>query len=190
MEKIKLAIFASGSGSNAKNIIQHFKDHLSIEIEFVLSNKSDAPIVFWCNENNIETVILDNEKVDDGNLLNSICKERAINFIILAGYLRKIPAELIHAFENKMINIHPSLLPKFGGKGMYGNHVHKAVKEANESQTGITIHYVNENFDEGKYIAQFYTEIIASDTIEDIQTKIHSLEQKYFPLVIEKTIIA
>jgi phosphoribosylglycinamide formyltransferase-1 len=190
MEKIKLAIFASGSGSNVKNIIKYFKDHLSIEIEFVLSNKSDAPIVFWCKENKIDTVVLNNEKVDDGNLLNSICQERAIKFIILAGYLRKIPAELINAFENKMINIHPSLLPKYGGKGMYGNHVHKAVKAANENQTGITIHFVNKDFDEGRYIAQFYTEILPSDSVEDIQVKIQSLEQKYFPTVIKKTIIA
>ena len=190
MEKIKLAIFASGSGSNAKNIIQYFKAHFSIEIDCVLSNKSDAPIIYWCNQNNVETIVLDNQKVEDGNFLNSICQERAINFIILAGYLRKIPSELIHAFENKMINIHPSLLPKFGGKGMYGNNVHKAVKAANENQTGITIHFVNENFDEGRYIAQFYTEVLFTDSVEDIQLKIHSLEQKYFPTVIEKTIIA
>ena len=99
MEKIKLAIFASGSGSNAKNIIQYFKAHFSIEIDCVLSNKSDAPIIYWCNQNNVETIVLDNQKVEDGNFLNSICQERAINFIILAGYLRKIPSELIHAFE-------------------------------------------------------------------------------------------
>lgn len=189
MKKMKLAIFASGNGSNAKNIIQHFNAHGSIEVAFVLSNKADAPIIQWCIENNVKTYCFSNEEVSNSELLINICNDEQIDRIILAGYLRKIPADFTQSFENKIINIHPALLPKFGGQGMYGINVHKAVKSANEAETGITIHYVNENFDEGRYIAQFYCEVKPSDTVEEIQQKIQKLEHKYFPIVIEKTLI-
>lgn len=189
MKGIKIAIFASGTGSNAKNIVNHFKDNSLISIEFILSNKKEAPIVDWCKENNMSCYTFSNEEVNDGIFLADFCLNKGVQYIILAGYLRKIPSEFIHAFENKIINIHPSLLPKFGGKGMYGNYVHEAVVNAKEKNTGITIHFVNENFDEGKHIAQFSCELSDNETISSVSSKIHQLEMSYFPQTIEQVIL-
>ena len=189
MKKIKLALFASGNGSNALNIIDYFSSSSLIEIGFVLTNKKDAPIVELAQKKNVETLILSNDEVSNGALLTKICFEKGIDFIILAGYLRKIPVELLTNYSNKMINVHPALLPKFGGQGMYGNNVHKAVFESEEFETGITIHFVNEHFDEGRVIAQFHCEVNKNDTIETIQAKVQKLEHTYFPIVIEKTIL-
>ena len=189
MIKFKLALFASGSGSNALNIINYFSSHSAIEIGFVLSNKKDAPIVEKAQKKGIEVLVFSNDEVADGLFLSKVCLEKGIDFIILAGYLRKIPSELLENYTEKMINVHPALLPKHGGKGMFGKHVHEAVLAAKEKESGITIHYVNEHFDEGKKIAQFYCSIDEKDTIESIQSKIQQLEQIYFPVVIEKTIL-
>lgn len=189
MKGIKIAIFASGTGSNAKNIVNHFKDNSLISIEFILSNKKEAPIVDWCKENNMSCYTFSNEEVNDGIFLADFCLNKGVQYIILAGYLRKIPSEFIHAFENKIINIHPSLLPKFGGKGMYGNYVHEAVVNAKEKNTGITIHFVNENFDEGKHIAQFSCELSDNENISSVSSKIHQLEMSYFPQTIEQVIL-
>ena len=189
MIKFKLALFASGSGSNALNIINYFSSHSAIEIGFVLSNKKDAPIVEKAQKKGIEVLVFSNDEVADGLFLSKVCLEKGIDFIILAGYLRKIPSELLERYTEKMINVHPALLPKHGGKGMFGKHVHEAVLAAKEKESGITIHYVNEHFDEGKKIAQFYCFIDEKDTIESIQSKIQQLEQIYFPVVIEKTIL-
>ena len=189
MDKLRLAIFASGSGSNARNIINHFRGHLLVEVGFVLTNRSDSPIILWCNDNDIDVIVMDNLMVDDGDLLSGVCLSGFIDYIILAGYLRRIPLGLISSYSNRIINIHPSLLPKFGGKGMYGDNVHRSVKYSGDFQTGITIHYIDENFDEGLYIAQFYTLLDVSDSVEDIRDKVQDLESRYFPLVIENTII-
>lgn len=189
MSKIRLAIFASGKGSNALNIINHFKENSKIEVAFVLSNKKDAPILESAKSKDIQTYFFDNTQTSDGNLLSSFCQKERIDFIILAGYLRLIPADLIENYPNKIINIHPALLPKFGGKGMYGSNVHQAVIEAKEKTTGISIHFVNSKFDEGRMIAQFTCEVGLSDTLEIIENKIHLLEQAYYPIVIEKTIL-
>lgn len=189
MDKLRLAIFASGSGSNARNIINHFRGHLLVEVGFVLTNRSDSPIILWCNDNDIDVIVMDNLMVDDGDLLSGVCLSGFIDYIILAGYLRRIPLGLISSYSNRIINIHPSLLPKFGGKGMYGDNVHRSVKDSGDFQTGITIHYIDENFDEGLYIAQFYTLLDVSDSVEDIRDKVQDLESRYFPLVIENTII-
>ena len=179
MSKTRLAIFASGKGSNALNIINHFNGNPEIEVAFILSNKKDAPILEHAKSAGVQTY----------SFLSSFCQEQNIDFIILAGYLRLIPAELIENFSNKIINIHPSLLPKFGGKGMYGSNVHNAVIEAKETSTGISIHFVNSEFDSGRLIAQFTCEVQNADTLEIIQNKIHLLEQAYYPIVIEKTIL-
>ncbi len=189
MIKFKLALFASGLGSNALNIIDYFSSHSAIEIGFVLSNKKDAPIVEKAQKKGIEVLVYSNDEVADGLFLSKVCIEKGIDFIILAGYLRKIPSELLQNYTEKMLNVHPALLPKHGGKGMFGKHVHEAVLAAKEKESGITIHFVNEHFDEGKKIAQFYFSIDEKDTIESIQSKIHQLEQIYFPVVIEKTIL-
>jgi phosphoribosylglycinamide formyltransferase-1 len=188
MKKVRLAIFASGTGSNAAKLMDYFKDHSSIEIAFVLTNKPQAPVVDKTNARGVTLITCTNQEVDQLNFMVNICHSNQIDFIILAGFLRKIPTDLIHQFENRIINVHPSLLPKFGGAGMYGLNVHNAVKEAGETESGITIHYVTENFDEGQRIAQFYTPIFSSETPEQIQHKIHLLEQIYFPIVIEQEI--
>jgi phosphoribosylglycinamide formyltransferase-1 len=190
MTKIKLALFASGSGSNAINIIDHFSNHPSIEIGFLLSNKKEAPIVEKAQKKGVEVLVFSNDEVADGNFLSQLCLDNDIQYIVLAGYLRKIPIELLQNYSEKMINLHPALLPKFGGQGMYGNYVHKAVVEAKETETGITIHFVNEHFDKGRKIVQFYCALNQTDTFESVQAKVQRLEHAYFPIVIEKTILA
>jgi len=186
MNKIKLALFASGTGSNVIRFIEYFKNHSRIEIAFILTNKKDAPVVKKVQEiSNIPVLIFDNQIVEDGQKLIDICLVQNIDLVILAGYLRKIPAIFAKHFENRIINVHPSLLPKFGGKGMYGKNVHLAVLENKETESGISIHYVNEEFDEGKIIAQFRTELSSTETLESLQEKIHQLEYDHFPKVVE-----
>lgn len=189
MTKIKLALFASGSGSNALNIINHFSNHSSVEIGCVLTNKNDSPVIEKSKVKGIEVLVFSNEEVSNGEFLLKVCLEKGIDFIILAGYLRKIPTELLKSYSGKIINLHPALLPKYGGKGMYGINVHKAVIEAKETETGITIHFVNEHFDEGRKIAQFHCALNEKDTVETVQAKVQKLEHAYFPIVIEKTIL-
>ena len=189
MKKIRLGIFASGTGSNAARIIDYFKEKSAFEVAFVLTNKPQAPVVEKTIKRNIKLITCSNQEIDLPNFLVELCSLNKIDYIILAGFLRKIPADLIHSYKQRIINVHPSLLPKFGGAGMYGLNVHTAVKQAGELESGITIHYVSENFDEGQRIAQFYTDINSSDTVDQIQAKIHQLEQIYFPMVIEQEIL-
>lgn len=188
MQDKKIAIFASGRGSNAVNIIQHFKSHETIHVALLISNRTDAFVVQAAEELGVKTMVLTNETAADASILIQICQENAIDAVILAGYLRKIPVGFIQAFTDKIINIHPSLLPKYGGQGMYGDKVHEAVLQNKELETGITIHFVNEHFDEGRIIAQFHCSISQNDHLADIQSKIHHLEQAYFPFVIEQTL--
>ena len=188
ISKIRLAIFASGTGSNATRIMDYFHENSSVEVAFVLTNKPQAPVAEKTISRGVQLITCINQEVDLPGHITQLCQEHKIDFIILAGFLRKIPSDLIQQYPNRIINVHPSLLPKFGGAGMYGIHVHNAVKEAGETESGITIHFVTENFDEGQRIAQFYTTIENSDTPENIQHKIHQLEQIYFPIVIEQVI--
>jgi len=183
-----IAILASGSGTNAENIINYFKNSDSISVVYVLSNKKDAKVLERASRLNILNKSFDkNDFIDTDEVLN-LLKENA-DYVILAGFLWKIPKKILEAFPNKVINIHPALLPKYGGKGMYGMHVHNAVVENREKKTGITIHYVNENYDEGAIIFQKSFEILESDTPDDVAEKIHKLEQENFPKVIEKVIL-
>jgi phosphoribosylglycinamide formyltransferase-1 len=185
----RIVIFASGSGSNAENIIRFFNNTKTAEVTNVLCNIADAQIFDRCKNLNIKCLLFNkNDFSTSDNVLN-ILKNEA-DFIILAGFLWRIPQKIVTAFPKKIINIHPALLPKYGGKGMYGMHVHKAVKENNEEETGITIHYVNENYDEGAVIFQAKTALNSQDTAETIAEKIHLLEQRYFPKVIEEVILA
>jgi phosphoribosylglycinamide formyltransferase-1 len=190
MKMIRLAIFASGTGSNAINIIQFFKASATVEVVFVLSNKSDARIVTTAKEEGVDVKVVSNQQVEDATTLLELCQTNQIDFIILAGFLRKIPEQLIAAFPDRIINIHPALLPKYGGKGMYGANVHKAVLENKETESGITIHYVNAEFDKGEIIAQFKCEIGENETLETLQSKIHQLEHANFPTVIKNTIVS
>jgi phosphoribosylglycinamide formyltransferase-1 len=190
MKKIRLALFASGTGSNALNIIDHFAGHRQIEVGFVLTNKADAPVVEKTQLRGVETIILNNDLVSQAEILLTVCREHEIDYIILAGYLRLVPSEFIEHYDERIINIHPSLLPKFGGKGMYGSRVHEAVLAGGEMESGISIHYVDSEFDEGRVIAQFSCEVDSNDTIETLSAKISQLEHAYFPKVIEETVLS
>ncbi|MFA7272416.1 MAG: formyltransferase family protein [Crocinitomicaceae bacterium] len=188
MIKKRLAIFASGSGSNALNLVDFFANHAEIEIGILISNKKEAPVVEACERLGLDVFVLDNEKVSQANVLSSICQNQGIDFVILAGYLRKIPDEFIAEYPNRIINIHPSLLPNFGGPGMYGMRVHQAVKESGKNNTGISIHLVNQEYDKGQLIAQFYCSVDNADTSEMIAKKVQILEHTYFPTVVENYI--
>lgn len=189
MKSLQIAIFASGTGSNALNIIDYFKRNHEINVALVLSNNPQAPVLAKAAEKGIDTLVLTNDAVADSALLIAACVNHKIDYVILAGYLRKIPIGFIHFYDKKIINIHPSLLPKFGGKGMFGDKVHQAVLDAQAKETGITIHYVNEDFDSGEVIAQFVCPVLASDNLDAVRLKVQALEMAHFPRVIEKTIL-
>jgi phosphoribosylglycinamide formyltransferase-1 len=179
----KVAIFASGSGSNAENIIRYFSETKNVIFPFILSNKADAFVKNRAEKLNIPFIFFTKEQWINGEILNLLKKE-GVDWIVLAGFLLKVPTEIIEAYPHKIINIHPSLLPKYGGKGMYGMKVHEAVAEANEKESGITIHYVNENLDEGEIIFQAKCEVLSTDSPEEIAAKVHKLEYEFFPKVI------
>ena len=190
MEKKRLALFVSGTGSNAKNIINYFEDKEAFEVVLVMTNKSDSPIIEFALSKSINLVMCSNEQARNADFLITMCSAHTVTHVILAGYLKLIPAAFIAKYPNRIINIHPALLPNYGGKGMFGDHVHKAVLENNESHSGITIHVVNEQFDEGRFLAQFNCELSENETLETLRQKIHYLEYSYFPVVIEKTLLA
>jgi phosphoribosylglycinamide formyltransferase-1 len=184
----QIAIFASGTGTNARRIIEHFRNHPAIKVDLIVSNKSGAGVLGIAGEENIPSMIIDKEKFFYGNAYVNELRERKIDFLVLAGFLWKIPATLVQAYPGRIINIHPALLPKFGGKGMYGRFVHEAVLAAGEKQTGITIHYVDELYDHGQVIFQASFEVDEKDTPETLAQKIHVLEHANFPKVIEEVV--
>ena len=184
----RIIIFASGSGSNAENIIKHFEGNNLISVAQVLSNKKNAKVHERAKRLKVRSESFSRDEFLESDAILNLLKENA-DYIILAGFLWKVPEKIIEAFPNKIINIHPALLPKYGGKGMYGMNVHKAVVENNEKESGITIHYVNENYDEGAIIFQAKIDVETSDTPEDVAQKIHTLEYKHFPRVIEEVIL-
>ena len=185
----RIVLFASGSGTNAENIIKYFNSTQTAKVVKVLCNNKNAFIFERCKKLKIDCLLFNkNDFYSSENILSFLKKEA--DFIILAGFLWKIPEKIISEFPDSIINIHPALLPKYGGKGMYGMHVHRAVKENKESETGITIHYVNANYDEGAIIFQAKAVLSEEDIPESIAEKIHILEQKYFPKVIEDVILS
>ncbi len=179
-----LAIFASGGGSNAEAIIQHFKDNHDINVRLIVSNKSGAGVLGRAERYGISFHIITRPFFYEGKSILQVLESHDIDWIILAGFLWLIPEYLIDAFPNKMLNIHPALLPKYGGKGMYGINVHKAVKQNNETQSGMTIHFVNKEYDKGKHVFQATTDLSPDDTPEDIAAKVLKLEHKYYPRII------
>jgi phosphoribosylglycinamide formyltransferase-1 len=181
---MRLAILASGSGSNAEKIMEHFADSSKGEIALVASNKADAGVLARSEKFGVPTFTFTRKEMEAGVLLAKL-QEEQIDWVILAGFLLKVPDELIRSFPDRMVNIHPALLPNYGGKGMYGHHVHEAVKAAGDPVSGITIHLVNEHYDEGKIIFQAATAIAPEDSAETIGQKVLSLEHKYFAGVIE-----
>ena len=182
---IKIVIFASGSGTNAENIIRYFQATKSASVEAVFTNKADAQVIQRAEKYQVPSQVFIKNDLETGKVLQEINTIQP-DLIVLAGFLLKFPESIVAEYPEKIINIHPALLPKYGGKGMYGMHVHRAVVENKESKTGITIHYVNENYDEGNIIFQKEVTVLISDTPEVVAAKIHELEQDHFPAVIEK----
>lgn len=180
----RIVVFASGSGTNAENIIKYFLNTSKAKVVSVFTNNPSAKVIERASKYTIPTQIFSKQEFNEGFLLQKINLLEP-DLIVLAGFLLKVPQNLIDAYPNKIINIHPALLPKFGGKGMYGMHIHEAVVANNEKETGITIHYVNENYDEGAIIFQKSVALLEEDTPEIVAEKIHKLEQDHFPQVID-----
>lgn len=186
MNKKRIAVFASGSGSNAQNIFEYFSEKENVIIDSLWANKSDAYALKRAEMFGVETFVFNREQFYKTVEVVETLKNRKVDLIVLAGFLWLIPNNLIESFT--IINIHPALLPKYGGKGMYGMNVHKAVVDNNEKESGITIHYVNQNYDEGKIIFQARCEVTEKDTPEMVAEKVHELEYKHFPVIIEKVL--
>ena len=184
-----IAIFASGAGSNADNICRYFAEHPVIKIGLIVSDRKAAGVFEVAAKNNIPSLYINKQGWLDLKILMKELQDRNICFIVLAGFLKLIPPALIHAYDKKMINIHPALLPKYGGKGMFGMHVHEAVFEAKEKETGISIHYVNAQYDDGDIIFQAKTVLHTNETPPQIAAHIHALEMKYFPKIIEDILL-
>lgn len=184
----RVAIFVSGTGTNCENIIHYFAGSEVVNIALVVSNKSDAPALEKARRLGVPTEVVSKSQLSDSSFMLSLLRERDIHFIVLAGFLLMIPDYLIAAYPRRIINLHPSLLPKFGGKGMYGHRVHEAVKAAGETETGMTVHYVTGECDGGEIIAQYKTAISPEDTPEDIAAKENLLEMRYYPLVIKQVL--
>jgi phosphoribosylglycinamide formyltransferase 1 len=183
---MNIAIFASGGGSNARKIMEHFEGHPSVKIVLVVSNKADAGVLTIADEFGIERLIISKSTLYDSEFMLKSLAERRVDFIVLAGFLLLIPTYLVEHFERKIVNIHPALLPKFGGKGMHGSHVHEAVRAANETETGITIHFCNAAYDEGSIIFQAYCAVLPEYSPKDIAQKVLELEHYFFPKVVEQ----
>ncbi|NQT77536.1 MAG: phosphoribosylglycinamide formyltransferase [Bacteroidetes bacterium] len=182
----RIAIFASGSGTNAQKIIEHFTDKSDIKVSLVLSNNKDAYVLERASALKVPVYVFDRQIFYESEQVHDILQDAGVDFIVLAGFLWLVPKNILRSWQGRIINIHPALLPKFGGKGMYGDKVHQAVIEAGESETGISIHYVNEKYDEGEIIFQQRFNVLPGDTPENIAERIHQLEHKHYPLVIEK----
>lgn len=185
---IKVAIFASGAGTNAENIIKYFCNNKEINISFIFTNNENAGIIKRAEMLKIPVVIFSKEDFHQNDKVLNFLKKENIDFIILAGFLWIVPSLIVKNFKNKIINIHPALLPKYGGKGMYGENVHKKVIENGETESGITIHFVNEKYDDGDIIFQTKCKVEKNDTHESLANKIHKLEYKFYPLIIDETI--
>lgn len=186
---IKIAILASGSGTNAENIISYFRDHSGIEVSLILSNRPEAYVLERARKNKIHSEVFSKNEMETSDAVLKILDGYKIDFIVLAGFLLRIPDSILKAYPGRIINIHPALLPKYGGKGMYGDKVHEAVVSAGEIESGITIHSVNEQYDEGNILFQAKCRVVPSDTPKDVAAKVHELEYKYFPAVIEQTVL-
>ena len=182
----RIAVFASGNGSNAENLITYFDKSESGRVVLVLTNKADAGVIDRVEKMGILCKVFANDQWKTGEAILKALHEEDIDFIVLAGFLLRIPLNLLHAYPHHIVNIHPALLPKFGGKGMYGDRVHQAVIDAGETHTGITIHYIDEHYDEGSIIFQAECPVYPTDTSSDVAERVHQLEYRYYPDVVEK----
>ena len=184
----RVAIFASGSGSNAENIANYFKGSDAVEISLILANNPEAYVLERAKKLGVESVVVTGKEFRAADKVLEILKERNIDFIVLAGFLLLVPAKLIEAYPGKIVNIHPALLPKHGGKGMYGDHVHEAVVAAGDTESGITIHLIDERYDCGTTFFQATCPVLPTDTPHDVAEKVHALEYEHFPRVIKEII--
>ena len=183
--KYSIAIFASGSGTNAENIINYFKNNNLAEVRLVVTNNPNAFVIERAKKLSVPYKVFSNKSAYESEQLLDSLYEAEINFIVLAGFMWLVPPKLIENFQGRIVNIHPALLPKYGGRGMYGDRVHQSVSQSGETKTGITIHHVNENYDEGDIIFQATCDISAGENPDTIAEKVHSLEYKHYPRVIE-----
>ena len=188
MEKINIAIFVSGGGTNCENLIKYFSGSERVNCALVVSNKADAYALVRAENLGVKTAVVPKAQLNDAGVMMPLLREHAIDFIVLAGFLPLVPDFLIDAFPRRIVNLHPALLPKFGGKGMWGHHVHEAVKAAGETETGMTVHWVTPVCDGGEIIAQYRTSLSPDDTVDDIAEKEHVLEMTYFPKVVEQVL--
>jgi phosphoribosylglycinamide formyltransferase 1 len=186
--KRRIAVFASGSGSNAQKIFEHFKDSKIAEVACLLTNKSDAYVIERARLFNIPVLVFSRKDCYESNKIVEYLKDREVDLIVLAGFLWLVPQNIIDEYPNRIVNIHPALLPKYGGKGMYGSFVHRAVIENKEKESGITIHFANLHFDEGEIILQRTCEVNEKDTVETLVEKVQKLEHEFYPKVIENII--
>lgn len=188
MSRKNLIVFASGSGSNAEKIIEYFNDGSLAKVSLIVTNNPCAKVIDRAQNHGVDHWVIGKSDLSDSKFIEKLNSVNP-NLIVLAGFLLKIPEEFIRAFEGIIINIHPSLLPKFGGKGMYGRHVHEAVISAGEKISGISIHFVNESYDEGKIISQFSCAVKENDDPDSLASRIHSLEHEHYPKTIEKLLL-
>ena len=188
MNKVNIAIFVSGSGTNCENLIKYFADSERVNCALVVSNKADAYALVRAGNHGVPTAVAPKAQLNDAAFMIPMLQQYAIDFIVLAGFLPLVPEFLIEAFPRRIINLHPALLPKFGGKGMWGHHVHEAVKAAGETETGMTVHWVTPVCDGGEIIAQYRTPLLPTDSVDDIAEKEHVLEMDHFPEVVEQVI--
>ena len=186
--KVNIAVFASGAGSNAEKLIHYFKDSELAQVALVVCNKAGAGVLAIADKEGVTSLLIEKETFFRGDGYVSVLREKKVGFVVLAGFLWKIPQTLIDAYPRRIVNIHPALLPKYGGKGMYGQYVHEAVINAGEVESGITIHYVDEHYDSGDVIFQTACPILPGDKPEDIARRIHQLEHLHFPGVVEGVI--
>lgn len=189
MRKKKIAVFASGSGTNAEKIFQYFEGREDVEVSLLCCNKPGAYVLERAGKFNIATFVFTRDDFYNSTRVIDKLKAEKTDLIVLAGFMWLVPASLVTDFEDRIVNIHPALLPKYGGKGMYGMHVHNAVKKAEESQSGITIHFVNNHYDEGNIIAQFTCELDPTDNPEDIARKVQKLEHENYPKVVDNLVL-
>lgn len=185
----KIAILASGSGSNAENLISYFNQHDTAKVVFVLTNNPHAGVINRCKRLAVPVFVMANSEFENPDNVLQLLNKNQVDVIVLAGFLRKIHPRLIDAFTNSIINIHPALLPSFGGKGMYGDKVHQAVINAKEKESGISIHFVNDEYDEGKIIFQAKCAVDKHETVLSLAEKIHQLEHQHFPKVLEQLLL-
>lgn len=185
----RIAILASGEGTNAERIIRYFSEKRTAEVALVITNKAQAGVLKRTERLSVPSLVITAQGFADGEAIE-VLHRHDIDFIVLAGFILKVPDNILHDYPNKIVNIHPALLPKFGGKGMYGSHVHQAVIASNEKESGITIHYINEHYDEGNTIFQATCPVLPDDTPDTLATRVHQLEYEHFPRVIEAVILA